>query len=432
MRDPIPEFMTYNRAFAQRNPELLRLKVARMAESPFAFFRGTFHLFARDVLGRIFESVPLFTSAGPELALVGDIHSENYGTYTATDGALHYDINDFDETTHGRLDFDLCRQATSLFLAARDSGYGIADAVHVTLVGLTTYLDMVRRVLKKGKGLEFDVNEETATAYPPVANLLRTYGAVKRPEFIAKLTELHDGQRRLVRTLRYFNLADEERQQALRLLEDYLKRRKELRAKEPKDYFKVQDICGRVSGIGSMGRFRYVVMVNGKGTRDARNVLLEFKESRPSAYDVYRNRETDAAALVRRAEEVSAAQREAQVASNQYLGFAVDGAMSFQVRELGPHDGRVDLKAQTQLPRMESVAQMQAGLLARTHARAAGRCVGPTNPLAELSDVDSFAQRVLAFALAYADLAHRDWARFVGHCDELEDCEKWSAAVSPP
>jgi uncharacterized protein (DUF2252 family) len=190
----------------------------------------------------------------------------------------------------------------------------------------------------------------------------------------------------------------------------------------------VQDVCGRVSGIGSMGRFRYVVMVNGKGSKEARNVLLEFKESRPSAYDGYRNRETDAAALLHRAEQVSSVQRASQVASNPYLGFAVDGALSFQVRELGPRDARIDLKAQKALAQLESVAQVQAGILARTHARAAGRCVGPTNPLAELSDVDAFVQRVVAFALAYADLVQRDWARFVGHRPDLEDCEKWAAA----
>src|SRR5947209_14330073 len=99
MRDPIAEFMDYNRAFARRNPELLRLKVARMAEGPFPFFRGTFHLYARDLLSGTYDHlVP--PRAGLELELVGDIHSENYGTFKATDGKVHYDINDFDETTH--------------------------------------------------------------------------------------------------------------------------------------------------------------------------------------------------------------------------------------------------------------------------------------------------------------------------------------------
>src|SRR5437867_13290316 len=101
MRDPVAEFMTFNRAFARRNPELLRLKVERMAASPFAFFRGTFHLFARDILDKFFETLPRVSGSEIELDLVGDIHSENFGTFQATDGKVHYDINDFDETTQG-------------------------------------------------------------------------------------------------------------------------------------------------------------------------------------------------------------------------------------------------------------------------------------------------------------------------------------------
>ena len=83
MRDAIAEFIAYNRPFARRNQELLRFKIASMAESPFAFFRGSFHLFARDVLGGVGGPLPLFQAASAELDLVGDIHSENYGTFKA-------------------------------------------------------------------------------------------------------------------------------------------------------------------------------------------------------------------------------------------------------------------------------------------------------------------------------------------------------------
>src|SRR5438105_15964208 len=113
MRDPIAEFMNYNRPFGRRNPELLRYKITRMAESPFTFFRGTFHLFARDVLDKVCTPAALFSGTAVEVDLVGDIHSENYGTYKAADGIVHYDVNDFDETTRGRFDFDVCRMATS-------------------------------------------------------------------------------------------------------------------------------------------------------------------------------------------------------------------------------------------------------------------------------------------------------------------------------
>jgi uncharacterized protein (DUF2252 family) len=423
MRDAVAEFMTFNRAFARRNPELLRLKVERMAASPFAFFRGTFHLFARDILDRYYEAAPRLAAAEAELDLVGDIHSENYGTYQADDG-VHYDINDFDETTQGRFDFDVRRLTTSFILAAQERGDPLAAAVDVGFTVLTAYTEAIRRLLKKGKPGDLDVNEKSASGSPAIDALVRDADAAKRKAFIDGLTETVQGKRRLKRTVRYFNLPDNEREQALRLLEDYRRRMKEPAVK---DFYKVEDVCGRVSGIGSMGRFRYVVLVNGKGTKDARNVLLEFKEARPSAYDLYRQRQTEGEALVQRAERVITVQRLSQVASNDRLGFAVDGGLSFQVRELGPQDRRLEVKSLKAAEELQGVARVQAGILARVHARAAGRVVGVANPLAELNEVEPFCQRILAFALAYADLTRRDWKAFVGKRADLDNCEQWAA-----
>src|SRR6516165_2181130 len=133
MRDAVEEYKKFNRPFARRSPELLRLKTARMGEGPFAFFRGTFHLFARDVLDRGLIPLALLRGEGAEMDLVGDLHSENYGTYKANDGLIHYDVNDFDETTTGRFDFDVCRLAVSHFLASRERGDPLGDAVQASL-----------------------------------------------------------------------------------------------------------------------------------------------------------------------------------------------------------------------------------------------------------------------------------------------------------
>jgi uncharacterized protein (DUF2252 family) len=426
MRDAIVEFMNYNRRFAQRNPELLRLKIARMVESPFAFFRGTFHLYARDLLEGAVESLRLDPGTAGELDLVGDIHSENFGTYKAADGLVHYDVNDFDETTHGRFDLDVFRLATSWFLAARDRGERLEDALPVALAGVRTYVEMVQRLIKKGKDHGLDVCETTPSGWGPVDDLVRTSAAAKRTEFINKLTEKSNGQRRLLRSWHYFNLPDELRAQALRLLEDYRRRQPEPAFA---DFYKVDDVCGRVSGIGSMGRLRYVVLVNGKDGKEARNVLLEFKEAWPSAYDLQRQRETDDAARVGRAERVISVQRQSQAACSPYLNFAVDSGMSFQAREVGPHDARVDSKALKNAARLQAVAQAQASILARIHARAAARAIGVRNPLAEVDDADAFCQRVLAFVLAYDGVVTRDWKRFVGHREELDRCEQWAAGA---
>jgi uncharacterized protein (DUF2252 family) len=423
MRDPIAEFKDYNRPFARRNPELLRFKVARMAAGPFAFFRGTFHLFARDLIDKVGEAVPVLPRPGAEMDLVGDIHSENYGTYKAEDGPVVYDINDFDETTRGRFDFDVCRLATSLFLASRERGDSLADAVQVPLACLTAYTEAVSRFLKKGKEPAVAVSDASPAHCPPVDELIRSAAAAKRPAFIEKITEVVQGHRRLLRSRHYFNLPDPEREQALRLVEDYRGRNAKV---GDKGFFAVEDVCGRVSGIGSMGRFRYVALVAGKGSREGRNVLLEFKEARPSAYDILRQRETDAAALAGRAERVITVQRQSQVSSSPYLGFAVDGGMSFQVREIGPHDARIDSKALPTPAALQGVAKVQAGILARTHARASARTVGLPHPLDQLDDPDAFNQRVMAFVLAYADVTQQDWKRFVAQRAELEQCETWA------
>jgi uncharacterized protein (DUF2252 family) len=424
MRDPLQEFQAFNRPFARRNPELLRQKVARMAESPFAFFRGTFHLFARDVLAGGGGVLPLFQGAAAELDLVGDIHSENYGTFKADDGDVHYDINDFDETTTGRFDFDVCRLAVSHFLGSRDRGDALGQAVQVCLAGILAYAGFVRKAVGKAKGDRLDVSEKAPSGCPAVDDLVSSSAAAKRPAFINRLTEVKAGRRRLLRSARYFNLADAERAQALRLLADYRGRQPNL--PEKGDFFAAEDVCGRVSGVGSMGRLRYVVLLAGKGSADGRNVLLEFKEARPSAYDLYRQRDGDEAGLLHRAGRVVTMQRESQAAANRYLGFALDEKQSFQVRELGPPDARIDART---LPAgaLEGVARVQADILARAHARSAARAVGASNPLAELADADAFCQRVLAFALSYADLVHADWTRFVGARAQLDRVEGWMA-----
>ncbi len=424
MRDPIVEFMSFNRPFAQRNPDLIRFKIARMAESPFAFLRGTFHLYARDVLDKFYEAVPLFFAGGTvELELVGDIHGDNYGTYKAQDGLVYYDINDFDETTHGRVAFDVCRLATSLFLAAQERCNSLDKALLVPLACVASFSDCLRRMLKRGQEPVYSERSSGSPDCPPVESLIQSAISTKRAEFINGLTENNQGQRRIRRSDHYFNLPVQERDQALRLLDDY---RRRMPPPESPDFYEVLDICGRVAGIGSMGRLRYVLLLTGKGKKDSRNVLIEFKEARPSAYDVIQHRDDDAAALVSRAERVITMQRLSQAATSPYLGFAVDGGLSFQAREVGPHDHRIDFKTLNHLSDWQSLAQAEAALLARTHARAVARAVGPVNPLADLETPEVFSQRVLAFVLAYADLVRRDWTRFVGSRAELDKVEEWS------
>ena len=89
--------------------QLLPIKYARMKVSPFAFFRGAVSIMAAD-LGRLPHS-------GLTVQLCGDAHVQNLGSFAAPDGALVFDLNDFDETIRGPWDWDVKRMAASIVLA---------------------------------------------------------------------------------------------------------------------------------------------------------------------------------------------------------------------------------------------------------------------------------------------------------------------------
>src|ERR1700756_3750683 len=88
--------------------------MARMALSPFAFFRGSVPVMAAD-LGEM-------PSTGIMAQICGDAHVRNLGAYAAPDGRLVFDLNDFDETIRAPWEWDLKRLAASLVLAGREAG----------------------------------------------------------------------------------------------------------------------------------------------------------------------------------------------------------------------------------------------------------------------------------------------------------------------
>src|SRR5579872_363517 len=91
----------------------LRLKHARMAESPFPFFRATFYRWIQ-----LWSDTPRYIAKAPDVLAVGDLHVENFGTWRDIEGRLVWGINDFDEAATLPYTIDLVRLATSAILAS--------------------------------------------------------------------------------------------------------------------------------------------------------------------------------------------------------------------------------------------------------------------------------------------------------------------------
>ncbi len=73
-----------------RIEDLVPIKYGRMAESPFAFFRGSGPIMAMDLV-----TLP---STQHTVQICGDAHVRNLGAFASADGRIVFDVNDFDET----------------------------------------------------------------------------------------------------------------------------------------------------------------------------------------------------------------------------------------------------------------------------------------------------------------------------------------------
>ena len=94
--------------------------MARMCESPFAFFRGAAAVMASDL-----DKTP---TNGMYTVIDGDAHVNNFGLYGTPQREIVFDLNDFDEACIAPWEWDLKRLTASVNVAARENGSVAANA----------------------------------------------------------------------------------------------------------------------------------------------------------------------------------------------------------------------------------------------------------------------------------------------------------------
>src|SRR6478672_12640184 len=117
-----------------RMARLIPLRMARMAISPWTYYRGAAAVMAADLAGS--------ANTGLAVQLCGDAHVLNFGLWATPERQLSFDLRDFDETLRGPFEWDVMRLAASLHVladeqAATDATAGDA-AVHAALDGYRT------------------------------------------------------------------------------------------------------------------------------------------------------------------------------------------------------------------------------------------------------------------------------------------------------
>ncbi len=396
-----------------RVPELVPIRHARMAASPFAFFRGAAAVMAADLAG-----TPV---SGLRAQACGDAHLSNFGAFAAPDRRLVFDLNDFDESLPAPWEWDVKRLAASFAIAGRENGLGRKQRAAAVRTAAFAYRDSMRAFASQ-RNLEVwyarldveaalgEIEEEEPKAVKRVRRSVEKARGKDSLRALERLTETVEGEIRFRSEPPLLVPADEvapgaagsEVEAVLLGVLDAYRESLEPARQHLLDGFRFRRLARKVVGVGSVGTRAWVVLLTGADDSDP--LFLQAKEAEASVLEPY----AGASRYRNHGRRVVEGQRLMQAASDIFLGWCpavgLDGReRDFYVRQLWDWKRSADVEALT--PRgLEIYARMCGWTLARAHARSGDRVA----IAAYLGAGDSFDEAIVAFSEAYADRNERD------------------------
>jgi uncharacterized protein (DUF2252 family) len=405
-RDPITVLEEQART---RVPELVPVRYARMAESPFAFFRGGAAIMAMD----------LSTTPVTDLTVqaCGDAHVANFGTFATPERNVVFDVNDFDETERGPWEWDVKRLATSLHVVARGHAGSASERDEVVTEAVRVYREYVHQYSAMRT---LDLWYERTTADDVVAHFPKRYRAQAQRDVtralrkdhlraVARLTTDREGRPRFAEDppiVVHLDALEPGMDDVAATVDEYRASLSDER-RFLFDRFDVVDVARRVVGVGSVGTRCWVVLLEARAPLEGapERIVLQVKEAQASVLAPYVG-PTPSGHEGRR---VVAGQRLTQAASDIFLGWCRSpSGHHYYVRQLWDVKGQGDLTRMDQ-GKLTHYGALCALVLARAHAR-----TGDAAAIAGyLGRGPAFDRAVAGFAAKYAAANERDHALLV-------------------
>ena len=404
-RDPLAVLQEQD---ASRVPELVPIRRARMAESPFAFFRGGAAIMAADL-----ADTPV---TGLTVQACGDAHVTNFGKFATPERNIVFDINDFDETLRGPWEWDVKRLCASLQIVAETNGFTARRYRRVVAAATREYRERMADYASK-RTLELwydriaiaDVIDHFPSSYRD--QLRRDVRRAERKDHaraVARHAREIDGRVRFVDDPPFVtHLRDTEHDidDVQALVESYRASLTDER-RYLFDRFEVVDVARKVVGVGSVGTRCWIALLEAPSRRDDDRIVLQVKEAQSSVLE----RHVGASTIGPPGRRVVAGQRLTQAASDVFLGWG-DGARSghhYYVRQLWDVKGQSDPMAMD-TNNLARYGALCAWALARAHARTGD----PVAIAGYLGSSDRFDRAIGDFAEHYAIVNGRDHACLV-------------------
>jgi uncharacterized protein (DUF2252 family) len=409
-RDPIA---ILEKQEEDRLPDLIPLRHARMADSPFSYYRGTPAVMAFDLATTPRTDIIVQAS--------GDAHLSNFGIFASPERVLVFDANDFDETLPAPWEWDVKRLAASMVIAGRANGFTAAQNRASTMATVRSYREWMARFAGMGL-LEMWYSHITEADIMAAAEPLmeqQKVGATRRARLTSifskargkdqlkaasALTTLVDGRRVVVDDPPVVSHVEiPGGPDALRrTFEDYRATMAESR-REFLERYRFSDFALKVVGVGSVGTRCFVMILEGRDENDP--LILQAKEATASVLEEH----VAGSAWTNHGERVVVGQRLMQATPDIFLGWTRGpGGRDYYLRQLWDMKGSVDTSVMLP-PGMAFYGGLCAWALARAHARS-GDAVAISS---YLGTTDTFDGAIADFSEAYADQNAKDHQSYV-------------------
>lgn len=400
---------------ASRLKDLVPVRVGRMLQSPFAFYRGTAAVMAADL-----RAAP---TTDLEVVACGDAHISNFGFFASPERELVFDLNDFDEGGVAPWEWDVRRLTASVHISGRDIGMSEDACRDAAFAAADAYRETLRSYCRLSTRERYYTRVDTsAVAHSlgkkgekTVRDAAKKARARTSERLVQRLTTLsvHGGVRIVDQppVLRHVDHAT-----IGEVTDLFTQYRGTLREDVAflLEQYRVVDFALRVVGVGSVGTRCYLLAVEGP-TGDI--LFLQVKEAPPSVLETYGGRRSiipgrPGTTDFIEGHRVVAAQRILQANSDLFVGWmrgwAGDSADRHRVdyywRQFRDMKGSIEPDS-LDADQFRSYGALCAALLARAHGQspAASAIVG------YLGRSEEFAEAMAAWSAAYADVAEADF-----------------------
>ena len=393
-----------------RLQELVPLRHERMAESAFAYYRGTPAVMAFDLAGT--PRTDIVVQAG------GDAHISNFGLFASPERTLVFDANDFDETLPGPWEWDVKRLAASVVIAGRANGFTAVQNRSATMAAVRTYRQWMGRyaAMRLLDVWYASITDADIREAGEASGLAQGRGGAERRARLEamftkarqrdgmrafeKLTAVVDGRRVILEDPPVITHVDAKG--LAKVFTDYRATMPENR-RDLLERYRFVDFALKVVGVGSVGTRCFVLVLEGRDENDP--LILQAKEATASVMEPY----LETSGHLNHAQRVVVGQQRMQATSDIFLGWTRGpGGRDFYLRQLWDMKGSVDIATL----RPEGLG-FYGGLCGWSLARAHARTGDATAIAAYLGTSDTFDGAIADFAETYADVNERDHAAYV-------------------